>query len=43
MLRMELNLNGLPDNAVQISGFHGNDGRIVELNVMSLVDSFILQ
>jgi hypothetical protein len=34
---MEFNLNGLPDNEVHISGFHGEDGRIVELNVVSVV------
>jgi hypothetical protein len=28
--RVEFNLNGLPDNAVHISGFRGEDGRIVE-------------
>jgi hypothetical protein len=27
------NLNGLPNNAVHISGFHGKDERIVGLNV----------
>jgi hypothetical protein len=27
---VELNLNGLPDNAVHISGSRGEDGRIVE-------------
>jgi hypothetical protein len=36
---MEFNLNGLPDNAVHISGFRGEDGRIEELNTMSLVDT----
>jgi hypothetical protein len=34
---MEFNLNGLPDSAVNISGFRGEDGRIVELNAVSLV------
>jgi hypothetical protein len=36
---VEFNLNGLPDNAVHISGFQGEDGRIVELNAVSLVDT----
>jgi hypothetical protein len=31
--------NGLPDIAVHISGFRGEDGRIVKLNVVSLVDT----
>jgi hypothetical protein len=34
---VEFNLNGLPDNAVHISGFRSEDGRIVELNAVSLV------
>jgi hypothetical protein len=36
---VEFNLNGLPDNAVNISGFRGEDGRFVELNAVSLVDT----
>jgi hypothetical protein len=36
---VEFNLNGLSDNVVHISGFHGKDGRIVELNAVSLVDA----
>jgi hypothetical protein len=36
---MELDLNGLPDIEVHISGFSGEDGRIVELNAASLVDT----
>jgi hypothetical protein len=36
---MESNLNVLPDIAVHISGFRGKGGRIVELNVVSLVDT----
>jgi hypothetical protein len=36
---VEFNLNGLPDNAVHISDFRGEDGRIVELNAVSLVDT----
>jgi hypothetical protein len=39
MVGVEFNLNGLPDNAVHISGFLGEDGRIVELNAVSLVDT----
>jgi hypothetical protein len=35
---VEFNLNGLPDNAVRISGFRGEDGRIVGLNAVSEVD-----
>jgi hypothetical protein len=37
IVSMEFNLNGLPDNAVHISGFRGEDGRIVELNALSMV------
>jgi hypothetical protein len=36
---VEFNLNGLPDNAVHITGFRGEDGSIVELNAMFLVDT----
>jgi hypothetical protein len=36
---VEFNLNGLPDNAAHISGFHGEDEKIVELNAVSLVDT----
>jgi hypothetical protein len=36
---VEFNLNGLPDNVVHISGFRGEDGSIMELNTMSLVDT----
>jgi hypothetical protein len=36
---LEFNLNGLPDNAISISGFRGEDGRIVELIAVSLVDT----
>jgi hypothetical protein len=36
---VEFNLNGLFDNAVHISGFRGKDGRIVELDAVSLVDT----
>jgi hypothetical protein len=37
IVKLEFDLNGLPDNAVHISGFRGEDGRIVELNAMTLV------
>jgi hypothetical protein len=40
---VEFNLNGLPDNAVYISGFRGEDGSIVELNTMSLVDVTLMK
>jgi hypothetical protein len=36
---VEFNINGILDNAVHISGFLGEDGRIVELNAVSLVDT----
>jgi hypothetical protein len=36
---VEFNLNGIPDNAAHIPGFRGEDERIVELNVVSLVDT----
>jgi hypothetical protein len=39
IVRVEFNLNGLPDNAVHLSGFRGEDGKIVELNVVSLVNN----
>jgi hypothetical protein len=39
IVRVELNLNGLSDNAVHISGFRGEDGRIVEFIAVSLVDT----
>jgi hypothetical protein len=35
---MELNLNGLPNDAVHVSGFIGEDGGFVELNAVSQVD-----
>jgi hypothetical protein len=37
--RAECNLNRLPDNAGHISGFRGEDGRTLELNAVSLVDT----
>jgi hypothetical protein len=39
ILKVEFNLNGFPDNAVHISGFRGQDGRIVELNAIYVVDT----
>jgi hypothetical protein len=39
IVRVEFNLNGLPDTAVHISGFRDEDGSIVELNAVSLVDT----
>jgi hypothetical protein len=39
---VEFNLNGLPDNVGHISGFRGEDGRIIELNAVSLVDTVLL-
>jgi hypothetical protein len=32
----EFNLSGLPNIAIHVSGFHGKDGGIMELNVMPL-------
>jgi hypothetical protein len=39
LLRVEFNLNGLPDNVVHIFVFRGKDGRIVELNAVSVLDT----
>jgi hypothetical protein len=36
---VEFNLNGIYNNAIHISVFHGEDGRIVEMNAVSLVDT----
>jgi hypothetical protein len=36
---MELNLIGLPNNAIHVSGFSGEDGGIVEQNAVSRVDA----
>jgi hypothetical protein len=38
-LRGEVTLHGLPNNTVHISGFRGEDGSIVKLNVVSLVNT----
>jgi hypothetical protein len=35
---VEFNLNGLSNNAVLIYGFRGEDGRIMELNSVFLVN-----
>jgi hypothetical protein len=35
---MELNLNSLPNDAIHVSGFSGEDGGLVKLNVVSQVD-----
>jgi hypothetical protein len=37
IVRVEFKLNGLPNSAVHMSGFRGEDGRIVELNAVSVV------
>jgi hypothetical protein len=36
---VEFNLIGLPNNAEHLSGFCGEDGRIVELDVVSTVNT----
>jgi hypothetical protein len=36
---MELNLNGLRNNVIRVSGFSGEDGGIVKQNVVSQVDA----
>jgi hypothetical protein len=36
---IELNLNGLPNDAINVSGFSGEDGGIVKLNAVSQVDA----
>jgi hypothetical protein len=41
MLWVEFNLNGLLNNAIHISGFHGEDGRTVELNDVSSLQNFL--
>jgi hypothetical protein len=35
---IELNLNDLPNNAIHVSGFSGEDGGFVKLNAVSQVD-----
>jgi hypothetical protein len=39
IIGVEFNLNDLPDDAVHMSGFHDEDGSIVELNTMPLVET----
>jgi hypothetical protein len=39
IIRVEFNLNSLPNKAVQISEFRGVDGRIVGLNAVSVDES----
>jgi hypothetical protein len=39
IVRVEFNLSGLPDNAVHISGFRQEDGRIVKLSAVSVVNT----
>jgi hypothetical protein len=34
---MEFNLNGLPNDAIHVLGFSGEDGGIVKLNAVSQV------
>jgi hypothetical protein len=36
---IELNLNGLPNNAIHVLGFSGKDGGIVKLNAVSRVEA----
>jgi hypothetical protein len=36
---VEFNLNGPLEDAIRLSGFHGEDGRIVELNAEFVVDN----
>jgi hypothetical protein len=38
IIGIELNLNGLHNDAVHVSGFSGEDGGFVELNAVSQVD-----
>jgi hypothetical protein len=38
---VEFNLIGLPNNTGHVSGFHGEDGRIKELNAVSMVDAVL--
>jgi hypothetical protein len=36
---MELNLNGLPNDAIHVSGLGGEDGGVVKPNAVSEVDA----
>jgi hypothetical protein len=39
IVRVEFNPNGLPNNAVHMSGLHCEDGSILELNTVSVADT----
>jgi hypothetical protein len=39
---MELNLNGLPNSAIHVSGFSGEDEGIVKLNAVSKVNAVVI-
>jgi hypothetical protein len=39
---MEFSLSGILNNVVHISGIDAEDGRIVELNALSLVDAVLI-
>jgi hypothetical protein len=36
---VEFKLNGIPNNSIHVSGLCGEDGGIVELNVVCLADT----
>jgi hypothetical protein len=38
---MVLNLNRLPDDVIQVSGFGGEDGSVVYLNAVPQVDTVL--
>jgi hypothetical protein len=38
IVRVEFNVSGRPHNVVHTSGFGGEDGSVVELNAVSMVD-----
>jgi hypothetical protein len=38
---MELNFNGLPNNAIHVLGLGGEDGGIMKLDVVSQVDTLV--
>jgi hypothetical protein len=40
---MKLNLNRLPDDAIHVPGFGGEDGGVVWLDVVSQVDTVLRQ
>jgi hypothetical protein len=41
IVRMEFNLDGLPNSAVHVSGFCNEDGSIVEFHAMSLASTVL--